>query len=117
MSDEKDSDGHPRVILSHEDLLDDSRILRINATVIDDNYQGSASGTLVIAKALLNAVVDDKGRVQGAANPAFTITYTGFVNGETAAVPDTPPTASTMAIANSPAGTYPIALAGGTDPN
>ena len=53
----------------------------------------------------------------GATNPSFTISYSGFVNGETAAVIDTPPTASTTAGLTSNAGTYPISPSGGTDNN
>jgi alpha-tubulin suppressor-like RCC1 family protein len=86
-------------------------------TVSDTNHQGSASGTLVIAKAPLTATADDQSKGQGAANPALTITYTGFVNGETAAVLDTPPTASTTATVSSPVGTYPITLTEALDNN
>jgi sugar lactone lactonase YvrE len=87
------------------------------ATISDPDYQGSASGILAIAKASLIATADDENRAQGMANPTLTITYTGFVNGETAAVLDTPPTASTTATANSPVGSYPIILSGGSDKN
>ena len=89
----------------------------VAAAVNEANYQGSASGTLVIAKAPLAAKADDQRKVPGTANPALTITHTGFVNGETAAVLATPPTASTTATAGSPAGTYPITLSGGSDNN
>jgi sugar lactone lactonase YvrE len=89
----------------------------VAATVSDASYQGSASGTLAIAKAPLTAVADDLRKVPGTANPALTITYTGFVNGETAAVLDAPPTASTTTAADSPAGTYPITLTGGAANN
>jgi hypothetical protein len=86
-------------------------------TISDSNYAGSMNGALVVGKAPLTAKADDKRKLQGAANPTLTITYTGFVNGETAAVLATPPTASTTAIATSPAGTYPITLTGGSDNN
>src|SRR5205807_232931 len=39
-----------------------------------------------IAKADLTVTADDKSRAYGAANPTFTATITGFVNGETIAV-------------------------------
>jgi MBG domain/MBG domain (YGX type)/Immunoglobulin I-set domain/Immunoglobulin domain/NHL repeat/Linear amide C-N hydrolases, choloylglycine hydrolase family len=87
------------------------------ATVSDASFQGLASGTLAIAKAPLTAVADDLRKVPGTANPALTITYTGFVNGETAAVLDAPPTASTTGAADSPAGTYPITVTGGSAKN
>jgi choloylglycine hydrolase len=83
------------------------------ATVTDTSYQGSASGRLEISKAPLTAAADDLRKLPGTANPELTITYAGFVNGETAAVLDAPPTASTAATADSPEGTYPITLTGG----
>src|SRR5207253_826417 len=43
--------------------------------------------------------------------------YSGFVNGDTAAVIDVAPVASTTATAISSAGTYPITLLGGSDDN
>src|SRR5439155_428595 len=44
------------------------------------------NGTLHITKAHLAVTADDKSRAYGAANPTFTVTITGFVNGETLAV-------------------------------
>ena len=56
-------------------------------------------------------------RVFGAPNPVFTITYTGFVNGETSANLTTQPTISTNATVTSLPGTYPITVMGAVDPN
>ena len=42
--------------------------------------------TLAITKAALSVTADAKTKVYDAADPAFTVTYTGFVNSETAAV-------------------------------
>jgi hypothetical protein len=39
-------------------------------------------GTLTISKAPLSVTADDKTKVYGAADPAFTVTYSGFVNGD-----------------------------------
>ena len=50
-------------------------------------------------------------------NPTLTISYSGFVNGETASVIDTSPTANTPATITSNVGTYPITPSGGTDNN
>ena len=50
-------------------------------------------------------------------NPAFTISYVGFKNSETASVIDTPPVASTTATATSNVGTYTISASGGLDNN
>ena len=57
---------------------------------------------------------DGKVRFTGQADPAFTVTYTGFVNGDTAAVLTGAPALSTTATAASPAGLYPITPAAGT---
>lgn len=43
------------------------------------------NGNLTINKAVLTVTADDKTRTYGDANPAFTTTVSGFVNGETAA--------------------------------
>ena len=52
-----------------------------------------------------------------AALPTLTATYTGFVNGDTAASLDTPATLSTTATVTSPVGTYPITVTGAADLN
>jgi hypothetical protein len=44
------------------------------------------TGTLTITKAVLSVTADDKSKAYGAADPAFTATYAGFVNGETSSV-------------------------------
>lgn len=47
------------------------------------NYNGaSAQVTLTVNKATLTAAAEDKTRVYGAANPAFTAALSGFTNGE-----------------------------------
>src|SRR5260221_298333 len=74
------------------------------------------NGTMTIGKILLTAKADDQSKVYGQANPALTISYTGFVNGDNASS-ITPPTAGTTATASSGAGTYPITLSGGSAAN
>jgi hypothetical protein len=83
------------------------------------NYNAATSvdHSFTVVKALLTAKADDKSKVQGAANPPLTFSYSGFVNGDTAAVIDTLPTASTTATTSSPIGSYPITLTGGLDNN
>jgi hypothetical protein len=87
----------------------------------DNNYSYAyVNGTLTISKATLTATADDKTREYGSANPAATIIYAGFKNGETAAVLDTQPTISFAASANGTANagtTHAITLSGGTDNN
>jgi hypothetical protein len=51
------------------------------------NYTINFTGnTLTITKAALSITADSKTKVYGATDPAFTVTYAGFVNGETASV-------------------------------
>jgi hypothetical protein len=62
-------------------------------------------GTLTITQAAvaLNVAANNTTRAYGAANPAFTSTITGALNGDTFTI-----TYSTSATATSPVGTYPI---------
>ena len=74
-----------------------------------------AGSTLTIGKAALSVTADAKAKVYGAADPAFTATYTGFVNGETAAV-----LGGTLSLARAPGenvGSYLITPSGQTSGN
>ncbi len=73
-------------------------------------------GTLTIGKASLTARADDQVRLYGQNNAAFTVTYTGLVNGDNSSVVTTP-TFGTSASAASSVGTYPITLTGGSAVN
>ena len=73
--------------------------------------------TLTVAKAPLTATASDRTMVKGEAIPALGVTYDGFVNGDTEAVLDTKPTATTIATTTSNAGTYDIVAANGSDGN
>ena len=75
------------------------------------------SGTLTIGKALLTATSDNKSKTYGQANPPLTISWTGFVNGESPAVIATLPIPSTTATALSNSGSYPITASGGASTN
>ncbi len=74
-------------------------------------------GTMTINKATLSISVDNKTRLYGSANPALTVSYSGFVNSENQSVIDSPPTISTSATPASNVGSYPISLSGGSDNN
>lgn len=65
----------------------------------------------------LTARVTSTSREYGEENPAFNVEYSGFVNGENTDVLNHPATASCLATADSPAGTYPITLSGGQADN
>ncbi|MCC9018825.1 MBG domain-containing protein [Flavobacterium lipolyticum] len=76
-----------------------------------------AAGTLIIGKAPLTVRADNKSKVYGAANPVLTLSYSGFVNGDTVGSLTTAPSATTSAVASSSTGTYPITISGGTSGN
>ncbi|MBL7877520.1 MAG: T9SS type B sorting domain-containing protein [Cyclobacteriaceae bacterium] len=85
---------------------------------LDNNYIiAPVAGTLTITKATVTATAENKTRIYNTANPTFTITYTGFVNGDNALVFDTPPVATSTATTGSSVGVYPITVAGGLDNN
>ncbi|GHN01037.1 hypothetical protein WSM22_25260 [Cytophagales bacterium WSM2-2] len=84
------------------------------ATNYSFNY---VNGTLTINKATLTVTANDANRIYGAANPAFVVSYSGFVNGETAASLTSAPTATCAAIATTPAGTVNIIPSGGSSIN
>src|SRR5581483_7629644 len=74
-------------------------------------------GVLTIGKATLTVTADNKTMPLGGPLPTLTVSYSGFVNGDNASKLTSPATASTTAMANSPAGTYVITPAGGASPN
>lgn len=76
-----------------------------------DDYQPmSSTKNLHINKANLQAKADDVERIYGDKNPKLTITYTGFVNGDTEYDLDEQPKASTNANESTPVGTYDIGI-------
>src|SRR5207253_3039129 len=68
-----------------------------------------------VAPALLTITPDNESKVYAAAVPALTVTYSGFVNGDTAASLSTAPTLSTTATAASHVGHYSITASGAVD--
>lgn len=70
------------------------------------------AGTLSVSKASLIISAVGKTKIYGAAVPALTVNYTGFVNGNTAAVLTAQPKVSTTATVASAAGDYPITVSG-----
>jgi hypothetical protein len=82
------------------------------------NYTISyASGTLTVNKAALTITAANTSKLYGAAVPALTASYSGFVNGDTASSLTTPPALSTTATAASPVGSYPITAGGAASAN
>ena len=82
------------------------------------NYAISyTKGTLRVLPRTLTASVGDYERIYNEENPAFTVTYDGFVGNEDERVLTTKPTAKTAATKTSDVGTYRIDVAGGEAKN
>ncbi|MCB9964486.1 MAG: MBG-2 domain-containing protein [Rhodospirillales bacterium] len=75
--------------------------------------------TLTINKVPLSVSLaqSNYSRAQGAANPSFTLNYSGFKLGETTSVLDSLPSAGTAAGTSSTSGQYAINISGGSDNN
>jgi filamentous hemagglutinin family protein len=85
--------------------------------LVADNYAlNFLPGTLTVAKAALTLTGSDATREYGAADPAFSVTFSGFVNGETFANAGITGSAGgiSSAGANSPVGTYAYTPTAGT---
>jgi hypothetical protein len=81
----------------------------------DANYAASfVPTTLTVTQAPLTVTANNANIAVGAAIPAFTASYSGFVNGDTSAVLSGAPELTTTATTSSPAGDYPITAALGT---
>ena len=75
------------------------------------------TGVLTVGRALLLAEGDSRSRTYGSLNPHMLVRYTGFMNGETAAILTSLPVAQTAATRSSPVGDYQISVAGGAGAN
>jgi hypothetical protein len=74
-------------------------------------------GTLTITPVPLTVSAPNAARAYGAANPAFTPSYSGFVNGDTAASLTTQPTCTSAATPATAVGAYPIDCSGAASAN
>ena len=86
----------------------------ITASGIDNaNYKVTyIDGALDVTPAALTVKTVDAARTYGDANPAFSVTYNGFVNGDTASSLTGAPQFTTLANAQSATGTYPVSVSG-----
>ena len=77
------------------------------------------NGTLTVNPAPLTITANNATKAYGASLPLLGVSYSGFVNGDTAANLITPPTLATTATASSHVftGGYPITAAGTSDPD
>jgi len=82
------------------------------------HYNGATASVVIdVSKAPLTIKADNKSRPYGQPNPPLTATYTGFVNGDSAASLDAQVVLSTTANGGSPVGNYPITASGAADAN
>jgi hypothetical protein len=82
------------------------------------NYNGSSrTVSLSVNKATLTITADNSWKIAGEANPAFTVSYSGFVLGQGPGVLGGALTFTTLATASSPPGTYAITPSGLTSAN
>jgi len=82
-------------------------------------YYAPASGTMTdtIVPAALTVSANNETMVRGNPVPALTVSYNGFVDGQTVSNLTVQPTATTTATSESLPGQYAIAVAGAVDPN
>jgi gliding motility-associated-like protein len=99
--------------------------IRLAATTHVGNYQGNivlnSDGASdidepmplsTVSPALLTISADNKSKAYNTPNPALTITYSGFQNGDGPAQLTAQPLVTTTAITSSPGGSYPIMASG-----
>ena len=84
-------------------------ITRGSVTNYNDSY---VNGTLTVTKAPLTITVSSVSKREGEAMPEFTISYSGFKNGETETVLTKMPTITCEATVASPEGIYAITASG-----
>ncbi len=75
------------------------------------------NGNLTVISVPLTITANNLSKVYTQANPTLTVSYSGFVNGDTSSSLTTQPTPATTATTTSPAGTYTINVSGAVDPN
>ena len=75
------------------------------------------SGTLSITPASLTITANNAGMMQGTEVPPLSVSYSGFVNGDSPASLTTQPMVTTPASPFSPAGAYSIVAGGASAPN
>ncbi|HBV99328.1 MAG TPA: hypothetical protein DEF36_20105, partial [Desulfotomaculum sp.] len=74
-------------------------------------------GTLTVTPAALTVTAHEKSKTYGSANPVFTVSYSGLVNGDAASSLAGTLVFTTPATASSGAGTYPVTPSGLTSVN
>jgi hypothetical protein len=89
-----------------------------NDSALLANYTVTTNvGTFTVTAAPLLVTADNQTRAYGYANPALTLTYSGFAAGDNAGALTTQPAAITTAVLTSLRGSYPITVGGGVSAN
>lgn len=78
---------------------------------------GGLSKTLTVTPATLVITPDSAVKIAGTVNPAFTLHYAGFINGDTPQGFKSQPLVTTTAFTLSPKGIYPVTVTGGSSSN
>jgi gliding motility-associated-like protein len=85
---------------------------------LNSNYTLSyVNANFTITKKVLTITANDATKVYGTANPALSVSYSGFAGADDASSLTTKPTASTTAVITSPVNTYPITASGAASAN
>lgn len=83
----------------------------------EESFTAQIPYTYTIKPVILKATVKNESKTYGEQNPDFTISYSGFVNGEDESVLTTKPSVATTVDEKSAVGTYPITISGGEAKN
>jgi len=89
----------------------------VTISATNSGNTGTATLVLTIQKSVLTITANDATRAYGAANPAFSVRYTGLKNGDTDASLTVQPSLDCAAILASDAGSYPIVPSAAVTPN
>ena len=105
--------------LSYNNLVKDAGTYTATASISNGNYvlTGTTTQNFSLGKATLTATPDNQSITYGDAAPGYTVTYTGFVNGENLSVIDTLAAATSSYVQYSNVGAYTITSFGASDNN
>lgn len=92
-------------------------VIPVTFTKGEESFTANIPYSYTIEPVKLKAKVNSTNRTYGEPNPEFTISYSGFVNGENESILMTKPIATTSANEKSSVGTYPITISGGAAKN
>lgn len=92
-------------------------VIPVTFTKGEESFTANIPYSYTIEPVKLKAKVNNTNRTYGEPNPEFTISYSGFVNGENESILMTKPIATTSANEKSSVGTYPITISGGAAKN